>query len=182
YTAGDMTLTGAGSAERVVAGAVTADFFPLLGIPPALGRNFSPEEDTPNGPKAVILGYGLWQSRFGGAAEVLGRMITLNGKGYTVVGVLPARFQYPEQFQLYVPLALTETGTGGGTLAKYGEGTVLVRAIARMKPGVTLEQAQTELQTIARRLEPASSGATKSSEGSRLSETDRGAESLVTLV
>ena len=152
YSGGDMTLTGAGSAERVVAGAVTADFFPLLGVQPALGRNFTREEDTPNGPKAAILGHGLWQSRFGGDADVLGRTITLNEQSYTVVGILPARFQYPEQFQLWTPLALGETG---GTLARYGEGMMLLKAIARLKPGVTLEQAQTELQTIAQRVQPA---------------------------
>jgi predicted permease len=148
YSGGDMTLTGAGSAERVVAGAVTADFFPLLGVQPAWGRNFTREEDTPNGPKATILGHGLWQSRFGGDADVLGRTITLNEQRYTVVGILPARFQYPEQFQLWIPLALGETGAA---LAKYGEGMILLKAIARLKPGVTLAQAQAELRTIAQR-------------------------------
>jgi len=151
YSGGDMTLTGAGSAERVVAGAVTADFFPLLGVQPALGRNFTREEDTPNGPKAAILGHGLWQSRFGGDADVLGRAITLNEQSYTVVGILPARFQYPEPFQLWTPLALGETG---GTFVKYGEGMMLLKAIARLKPGVTLQQAQAELQTIAQRIQP----------------------------
>ena len=148
YSGGDMTLTGAGSAEQVVAGAVTADFFPLLGVQPAWGRNFTREEDTPNGPKAAILGHGLWQSRFGGDADVLGRTITLNEQSYTVVGILPARFQYPEPFQLWIPLALGETGAA---LAKYGEGMILLKALARLKPGVTLEQAQAELRTIAQR-------------------------------
>jgi hypothetical protein len=110
YTGGEMTLTGAGSADRVETGAVTAEFFPLLGVQPALGRNFTREEDTPNGPKAAILGQGLWQSRFGGDADVLGRTITLNEQSYTVVGILPARFQYPEPFQLWTPLALDEMG------------------------------------------------------------------------
>src|SRR5688572_922921 len=161
YSGGDMTLTGAGSAERVVAGAVTADFFPLLGVQPALGRNFTREEDTPNGPKAAILGHGLWQSRFGGDAGVLGRTITLNQQSYTVVGILPAHFQYPEPFQLWTPLALGETGAGGGgTFAKYGEGMFLLKAIARLKPGVALEQAQTEFQTIAQRIQPGGPSAT----------------------
>ncbi len=151
YSGGDMTLTGAGSAEGVVAGAVTADFFPLLGILPELGRNFTREEDTPNGPKAVILGHGLWQSRFGGDPNALGRTITLNEQSYTVVGILPARFQYPEPFQLWIPLALSETSAA---LAGYGEGMVLLKAIARLKPGVTLEQAQAELQIIAQRIQP----------------------------
>src|SRR5262245_783456 len=78
YSRGHRTLTGSGPAERVVRGEVTADFFPLLGIQPIFGRNFSKEEDTPNGPRAVILGHSLWQSRFGGEPDVLGRAITLN--------------------------------------------------------------------------------------------------------
>jgi predicted permease len=162
YSGGDMNLTGAGSAERIVAGAVTADFFPLLGVQPALGRNFTREEDTPNGPKAAILGHGLWQRRFGGDAGVLGRTITLNQQSYTVVGILPARFQYPEPFQLWIPLALGETSAA---LASFGEGMILLNAIARLKPGVTLEQAQTELQTIAQRVSPGSAGISAGGEG-----------------
>jgi putative ABC transport system permease protein len=148
YSGGDMTLTGAGSAQQVVAGAVTADFFPLLGVQPAWGRNFTREEDTPNGPKAAILGHGLWQSRFGGDTDVLGRTITLNEQSYTVVGILPARFQYPEPFRLWIPLGLGETSAA---LAQYGEGMILLKAIARLKPGVTLSQAQAELRTMAQR-------------------------------
>jgi putative ABC transport system permease protein len=157
YCGGEMTLTGAGSAERVVAGAVTADFFPLLGVQPALGRNFTRDEDTPNGPKAAILGHGLWQGRLGGDAGVLGRTITLNEQSYTVVGILPARFQYPEPFQLWIPLAL---GEKSAALAGYGEGMMLLKAIARLKPGVTLHQAQAELQTIAQRIQPGGPTAT----------------------
>src|SRR5947207_7356985 len=157
YSGGDMTLTGAGPAERIVSGAVTADFFPLLGVQPALGRNFTQEEDTPNGPRAAILGHGLWQSRFGGDANVLGRTITLNQQSYTVVGILPARFQYPEPFQLWTPMALGETG---GTFVIHGEGMMLLKAIARLKPGVTLQQAQAELRTIAQRIQPGGPTAT----------------------
>ena len=176
YSGGEMTLTGVGSAERVVAGAVTADFFPLLGIQPALGRNFTREEDTPNGPKAAILGHGLWQSRFGGDADVLGRTITLNEQSYTVVGILPARFQYPEPFQLWTPLALGETG---GTFVKYGEGMMLLKAIARLKPGVTLQQAQAELQTIAQRIQPGGPTATP---GGNSRPRGEGGEGVLTLV
>jgi len=163
YSGGEMTLTGDGPAERLVAGAVTADFFPLLGVQPALGRGFTSEEDTPNGPKSVLLGQGLWQSRFGGDPEVLNRTITLNQQSYTVVGILPARFQYPERFQLWTPLALGETGAGGGMR--------LLKAIARLKPGVTLEQAQTELQTIAQRIQAARSGGAVSTPGPRPQES-----------
>ena len=182
YSDGDMTLTGAGSAERVVVGAVTAEFFPLLGVQPALGRNFTREEDTPNGPKAAILGHGLWQSRFGGGADVLGRTITLNQQSYTVVGILPARFQYPEPFQLWTPLALGETGAGGGTFAKFGEGMMLLKAIARLKPGATLEQAQTELQTIAQRIQPGGPTAAPGGNPRPRGEGGSRGESVLTLV
>jgi len=84
---------------------------------------------------------------------VLDRTITLNQQSYTVVGVLPARFQYPEGFQLWTPLALDGTGAGG-TFGKFGEGMWLLKAVARLKPGVTLQQAQTELRTIAQRIQP----------------------------
>lgn len=172
YSGGDLTLTGAGPTERLAAGAVTADFFPLLGVQPALGRNFTREEDTPNGPRAVILGHGLWQSRFGGDANVLGRTITLNDQSYAVVGILPARFQYPEGFQLWTPLALGETG---GTFVAYGEGAWLLKAIARLKPGVPLEQAQAELRTIAQRVQPTGTTAARSGAGD-------GGEGVLTLV
>lgn len=162
YEGGEMTLTGTGSAERVLAGAVTADFFPLLGVQPALGRNFTAEEDTPHGPKSVILGHGLWKTRFGGATDILGRTVTLNQQSHTVVGVLPARFRYPEPFQLWTPLALSEAG---GTFVKHGEGIMLVKAIARLKSGVTLPQAQAELQTLAQRLQPGGTTATPRGEG-----------------
>ncbi|MBX3733766.1 MAG: ABC transporter permease [Verrucomicrobiae bacterium] len=179
YSGGDMTLTGAGAAERIVSGAVTADFFPLLGVQPALGRNFTLEEDTPSGPKAVLLGYGLWQSRFGGDPDVLGRTITLNEQGHTVVGILPSHFQYPEPFQLWTPLALGETG---GTFVIHGEGMMLLKAIARLRPGVTLEQAQAELQTIAQRIQPngpAATGGEGGAGGGR--EVGRGVLTLVGL-
>ncbi len=161
YAGGDLTLTGAGSAEQVFAGAVTADFFPLLGVQPALGRNFTREEDTPNGPKAVVLGHGLWQRRFGGDMSVLGRTITLDQQSYTVVGVLPPEFRYPEPFQLWTPLALGETG---GTFVKHGDGMMLLKAIARLKPGVALAQAQAEAQAIARRVQPEKPAVTQGGE------------------
>jgi predicted permease len=107
-----------------------------------------------------MLGHGLWQSRFGGDANVLGRTITLDEQGYTVVGILPASFRYPEGFQLWTPLALGETG---GTFVPFGEGMLLLKAIARLKPGVALEQAQAELRTIAQRVQPP--GPTSSSRG-----------------
>jgi predicted permease len=158
---------------------VTADFFPLLGVQAAVGRNFTREEDTPNGPRAAILGHGLWQSRFGGDPDVLGRTITLNQQSYTVVGILPARFQYPERFQLWIPLALGETG---GTFVMHGEGMMLLKAIARLKPRVTLKQAQAELQTIARRIQPGGPTATPGGNPRPRGEGGEGGEGVLTLV
>ncbi len=178
YTGGDMTLTGTGSAEQILSGAATADFFPLLGVQPALGRNFIGEEDTPNGPKAAILSHGLWRSRFGGDPNVLGRAISLNEQSCTIVGVLPAHFRFPEPFQLWVPLAL---GESGGTFVKHAEGMKLLKAIARLKPGVTLRQAQAELQTIANRIHPEEPSATPSGEGGGGGPNDGGGLSLVGL-
>lgn len=156
YAGSDMSLTGSGSAERVVAGSVTAGFFPLLGVRPAHGRNFTRDEDTPGGPKAAIVGYGLWQSRFGGDPGLLGRTLRLNDENYTVVGILPAHFRYPEPFEIWTPLALKETIGGTSRAAQEsneGLGSVLVKAIARLKPGVTLSQAQAELQTLQHRVQ-----------------------------
>ncbi|MGE3309130.1 MAG: ABC transporter permease [Limisphaerales bacterium] len=168
YSGSDMTLSAAGSVERVEAGSVTAEFFPLLGIKPALGRNFAREEVMPKGPKAVILGHGLWQRRFGSDPTVLGRTITLDNQSYTVVGILPASFQYPEPFELWTPLALTETASDSlqsGQGPNEGMGLVLLKAIARLKPGVTLQQAQAELRTIAQRLQPGGTAAASQGEG-----------------
>ncbi len=97
---------------------MTADFFPLLGIQPVLGRNFTREEDAPGGPRAVILGHDLWQGQFGGDPAVVGRTIALNEQSCTVVGILPASFHFPERFQLFTPMGLQETIGRGGRLMK----------------------------------------------------------------
>lgn len=153
YDGGDFNLTGVDQAERVVCGQVTADFFPLLGIQPAIGRNFTAEEDRPAGPRAVILGHGIWQRRFGGDAGVLGKTVILNRQSYTVVGVLPASFQFPEPFEMWLPLGLDPNRERSGTVMS------LLHAVARLKPGVSPAQAESELQTIAQRLQQWGRGA-----------------------
>src|SRR5206468_4965562 len=123
-----------------------------------------------------------WQSRFGGDPDVLGRTITLNQQSYTVVGILAARFQYPERFQLWIPLALGETG---GTFVMHGEGMMLLKSSARLKPRVTLKQAQAELQTIARRIQPGGPTATPGGNPRPRGEGGEGGEggdSVLTLV
>src|ERR1041384_1958319 len=103
-----FNLTGDGEPERVSTYAVTANFFPLLGVQPLLGRTFTPEEDRPGGNKAVVLSYGLWQSRYGGDRNILNREILLDGEKHAVVGVMPASFQFfAKDVRVWVPIALS---------------------------------------------------------------------------
>ncbi len=147
YGGGSFNLTGAGEPERLVGDRATANLFDLLGIRPVVGRTFTPDEDRAGGPPVVLLSYGLWQRRFGGDPGVVGRVISLNGLPYTVVGVLPVAMQaLRTTTQLWVPMAFT---------AQEGEryGSHYLRAVGRLKPGATLAQARADLDTIARRLE-----------------------------
>jgi putative ABC transport system permease protein len=138
-----FNLTGGGEPERVTSGLATASFFSLLGVRPVVGRLFLPEEDRPGGPPVAILSYALWKRRFGGDPSVVGRGLNLDDKTYTVVGVLPATFVIPDQYKidyaLWVPLAESETGAGPFRI---------VRVIGRLKPGVALATARSELDTI----------------------------------
>jgi predicted permease len=140
----DENLTGIGVPVRVSAMYVTANFFPTLRVAPALGRNFLNSEDRKGGPAVVILSHRLWQSRFNSDPRIIGRTIALAGKAQTVVGVLPAHFVFPdpaEEPDLYVPDDL-DTDT---RLETTNISIVMVAAIARLRDGVTLPQAQAEL-------------------------------------
>ncbi|MGH9879995.1 MAG: ABC transporter permease, partial [Pyrinomonadaceae bacterium] len=141
-----FNLTGEGEPEKITAYGVTANLFPLLGVPQALGRNFSGDEDKPGANKVAILSYGLWQRRYGGDRGVLGRQILLNDEKYEVIGVMPANFQFMQSYVgLWVPAALSEQ-----QLADHDNHYLTV--VARMKHGVTLAQAQTEIKTITQRI------------------------------
>jgi len=95
---GDLrVLTGAGTPEQLEASQVTANLFPLLGVSPILGRNFTPEEDRPGGPRVVLIGYGLWQRHFAGDPAIVGREIWLNNQKYTVLGVMPRGVTFPQK-------------------------------------------------------------------------------------
>jgi putative ABC transport system permease protein len=138
----DFSLTGDGEPEKVAAYGVTANFFPLLGVEPALGRTFLPEEDSPGANKVVVISHRLWQSRYGGDRAVIGRDILLNGEKYTVVGVMPAGFQFKESYiGLWVPMAFDQE-----ELANRGSHYLMV--VARLKEGVTQAQAQADVQAI----------------------------------
>ena len=143
---GSFNITGDGEPERVSAYSVTANFFPVLGVQPLLGRGFLPEEDRPGGNKVVVLSYKLWQTRYGGDRQILNRDIQLNGEKHTVVGVMPASFQFLESYvRLWVPLALDQE-----ELANRGGHYLSV--VARLKPGVALSQAQADMNAIMRRI------------------------------
>jgi putative ABC transport system permease protein len=140
------TLTGEGEPERVEVGRITAGFFTVLGVQSlAKGRNFIPAEDRPGGERSTILSHSFWQRRYNGDPEIVGKSITLNDANFTVVGVLPADFRYFRAFDVWVPLAidLERDRASGNTSSQ--------PTVARLKPGVTLEQARVEGDTILRR-------------------------------
>ena len=141
-----FNITADGEPEKVQSYGVTRNFFPMLGAQPALGRNFLPEEDGPGGAKVVILSYGLWQRRYGADRNIIGREILLNGEKHTVVGVMPAGFQFLQSYiGLWTPAAFRPE-----ELAVRSSNTLLV--LARLKPGVTREQAQADMSAITDRL------------------------------
>ncbi|MBO0857476.1 MAG: ABC transporter permease, partial [Chloracidobacterium sp.] len=137
-------LTGSGEPERLSAAAISANLFATLGVDPALGRAFTPEEDTYGGPPAVILSEGLWRRRFGGDQKVIGRAITLEGESRTIVGVMPNEFRFHGDTELWLPLALNVT-------EHRQVGSFRMDVIARLKPGVTPEAARADLSAILRR-------------------------------
>lgn len=144
----NMTLTGKGAPERLVARRVTAGFFTTLGVSPKIGRNFVPEEDRAGGAPVAILSYGLWQRNFGGANEVLGQTINLDAEPYTVIGVMPAGFKFFQDADVFLAFH-----PWAKTLPDDRNWHPGILPVARLKPGVTIEQARAEMQTISKRLE-----------------------------
>ena len=131
-----LTLTGGAEPEQIPSTRATADFFKALAVPPLHGRWFTDEEDRPNGPRAIILSYALWQRRFGGDASVLNTSIQVDGVPRTIVGIMPDGRHYPATTQAWVPMALPTTGAPGGNF---------MRLLGRKRAGVTVEQVQHDL-------------------------------------
>jgi putative ABC transport system permease protein len=154
YHGGDFIMTGRGEPARLQGSVVTADLFPLLGIQPILGRTFLPDEDKPTQTgRVVILSHALFQQRFGGDPSIINQRITLDGVSFTVIGVMPASFEFPIQndpVELWTTIAGDASGSEPVTTQR---GAHFLQVIARLKSGVTKEQAQAELTTIASRLE-----------------------------
>src|SRR5882672_10582456 len=147
YSGGGGIMTGRGEPERVFAPSASANFFSVLGVEPVIGRTFQPGEDKPGAPRVVVLTYGMWQRRFGGDKGIIGESLTINGDPYTVIGVLPASFQFAlRAADLWRPYQPTQNQL----TARFMHGTNL---IGRLKPGVSAGQAQSELSVIASRIE-----------------------------
>jgi putative ABC transport system permease protein len=146
YGVGDNLLSGSGEPERLSGVPVSENFFDVLGVRPQLGRVFNAQESLWKGPKAVMLAHGLWQRRFNSDPGIVGSSLTINDEPHTVVGVLPASFDFASifapgsHFDLYFPFPLSqETNRWGNTMAMIG----------RMKTGITAERAQAEIRTLA---------------------------------
>jgi putative ABC transport system permease protein len=149
YNRASYNLTGAGEAERITTGQVSADLFSVLRVNALHGRVFTNEEDQPGGTPVVVLSYGLWQRRFGGQTSILNQAITLNGKSYTVIGVMPEKYAYPSRVEMWVPVGQLSDQQSwksrGNHPGLYG--------VARLKPGATFEQADADMNTLAANLE-----------------------------
>jgi putative ABC transport system permease protein len=143
-------LTGSGEPVRLYSAVVSPPFFDVLRVRPALGRSFMPEEGVVGRHQVVILSHGLWQSRFGSDPAVVGRKILLNSVPHEVVGVLPPSFEYPDStIELWAPLPLE------GSLQPQSRSNHQLSVYARMKPGVTLAQARTEMDRVGQQLSQA---------------------------
>ena len=144
-----FNLTGRGEPQRVAAARISANLVPVLGIGPALGRTFLPEEDKPGSNKVVLLSDALWQKQFGGDRSIVNQTIQLNGESYTVVGVMPPGFQFTGARELWVPFVIDphkepwRADRTNRNLSVFG----------RLKPDVTVSQANSEMDILAQRLE-----------------------------
>ena len=141
---------GTGDPEEIKGQFVSHEFFSVLGVQPVLGRAFTAEEDKPGNNLEIILSHQLWETRFGSDPQVIGKQATMNGRQRTIVGVMPAGFHFLDnQVKAWMPLALDPAINYRETSGRF------LRAVARLKPGVSVKQAQAELTGIAKQLERA---------------------------
>jgi putative ABC transport system permease protein len=143
-------LTGGSTPQHLNGRNVSSEFFGTLGMRPLLGRDFVASDDQPQASPTVMISYPLWQQRFGGDSQVVGKAVTLNDRDYTIIGVLPRGFTYrDQQYDVFVPLGLTAGEEWAHVRSEHNG----IYCVARLKPGVTLTQAQADLDTIAASLE-----------------------------
>lgn len=146
YRCGDFNLSTEGNAQSVLGCRVSANFFEVLGVSPASGRLFSRAEEQPGADQVAVVSYGFWQRRFAGDGGLLGKVIQINGKKYTVVGIMPRGFDYPVPMELWVPLALSP-------VEKTDRAKLSLESLARLKPGVSVAQARGAVDAVATRLQ-----------------------------
>ena len=140
----ELTLTGEGEPERFNGMACTGSLFTVIGTPPLLGRTFSPDEDAPGSEARVfVMSHGLWERRFGSDPEIVGQSFNLNGESWTAIGVMPPDFQFMLERDVWVPFAADPN---------YSRGDHRREVFGRLAPGISLDQAQADLSTIAKRL------------------------------
>jgi putative ABC transport system permease protein len=139
-----LTLSDGDEPERFTGATVTWNMFPMLGIQPILGRQIRPEEDTPGGPRVVLLSHGVWQRRYASDPSVIGRAITVNGNPHTVIGVMPPKFQFPERAQLWIPQVPIEHAAPRSART--------LEVLARLKPGVAFEEGRRDIGAVAAQL------------------------------
>ena len=143
-----LKLDAGGGSVRVTETRLSPSFFPTLEVQPLLGRAFRDDESRPEAASVAIISFGLWQRVFGGDASVMGKRIALDGEPYTVIGVMPSAFRFPEEekVDLFTPLPM------GDAALQHGKDMRTWRGIGRLKPGVTLAEAHADLETIFARI------------------------------
>jgi putative ABC transport system permease protein len=146
YQGGGFSLSSDDAPVPVIGAAVSSDFFSVLRTNPGLGRTFVPEEEQLGRNQVVVLGYGLWQRAYGGDPNLVGQTLTLESQKFTVIGIMPQGFQFPQEAELWVPLAWDENERQTRVIHDYG-------VIGRLKPEVSVAKAQAEMSTISSRLE-----------------------------
>jgi putative ABC transport system permease protein len=144
-TSGTIYVSGEEKAERFDGSWITANMFDVLGVQPFLGRNFRRGEDTPSGDRVAILAYSTWHDRYNADRNILGKPIRVNGVPYSVVGIMPEGFAFPNDDKIWVPLQ-------ADPLAKKREEGQSLQVVGKLKPGVSLDQANVDVATIAKRL------------------------------
>lgn len=142
-----VTLNGPAQSEYLTGFWVSSNWFSTLGVEPYMGRGFQADEDKANGPAVAVVSYGFWQRRLGAGATALGKSITLDGRSYQVVGVMPAGFRFLDDGEVWLPLEQNPV------VQHVVRSVRLLNVAGRLKPGVSIDQAQTAMRTIASRLE-----------------------------
>src|SRR5262245_23868828 len=143
-----FNLTGRGEPERIRGASIMADYLTTLGVNPLIGRSFTSEEDGPGGPNVVLISYGLWQKHFGGKTNIVGDTLNLEGRSYSIVGVMPPGFDLPGAAEIWIPL---QTKIDNLPFAERAAPNYDI--VAKLRPGVSLQQADAESKSIARQLE-----------------------------